>query len=172
MSLIRVNVRKPDLKEKGPIFAYILIHGWFSYLHSHVWCSTKVISTYSFSDSDGLIFSSWGTKASSDDQYTKLQLAAATDQHTGVGHLLMFTLVVLLLSVIQPRHMQKTFFPFNLTCTFWFLQTTSCSLWDHVARCSLSHTCIVTLVVWVGWHSRFSSPQQPAHRTSGTQDGL
>lgn len=36
MSLIRVNVRKPDLKEKGPIFAYILIHGWFSYLHSHV----------------------------------------------------------------------------------------------------------------------------------------
>lgn len=62
----------------------------FLTLHSHVWCSTKVISTYSLSGSDGLIFSS----------------------------------------------------------------------------------CIVTLVVLVGWHSRFSSPQQPAHLTSGTQEGL
>lgn len=34
----------------------------FSYLHSHVWCSTNVISTYSCPGSDGLIFNSWGTK--------------------------------------------------------------------------------------------------------------
>lgn len=50
------------LKEKGLTFAYTLIYGWFSYLHSHVWCSTKVISTYSLSGSDGLIFSSWGIR--------------------------------------------------------------------------------------------------------------
>lgn len=34
----------------------------FSYLHSHVWCSTNVISTYSWPGSDGRIFSSWGDK--------------------------------------------------------------------------------------------------------------
>lgn len=62
----------------------------FLILHSHVWCSTNVISTYSWPCSDGLIFNS----------------------------------------------------------------------------------CMVTFVVWVGWHSRFSSPQQPAHLTRGTQEGL
>lgn len=62
----------------------------FLILHSHVWCSTNVISTYSWPGSAGLIFNS----------------------------------------------------------------------------------CIVTFVVWVGWHSSFSSPQQPAHLTSGTQEGL
>lgn len=40
----------------------ILHYDLFSYLHSHVWCSTKVISTYSWSGSDGLIFNSWGKK--------------------------------------------------------------------------------------------------------------
>lgn len=62
----------------------------FLILHSHVWCSTNVISTYSWPGSDGLIFNS----------------------------------------------------------------------------------CMVTFVVRVGWHSRFSSPQQPAHLTRGTQEGL
>lgn len=33
-------------------------------------------------------------------------------------------------------------------------------------------SCMVTLDVCVGWHSRFSSPQQPAQRSSGTQEGL
>lgn len=33
-----------------------------AYLHSHVWCSTNVISTYSWPCSDGLIFNSWGMK--------------------------------------------------------------------------------------------------------------
>ncbi len=31
---------------------------------------------------------------------------------------------------------------------------------------------MVVLEVSVGWHSRFSSPQQPAQRTNGTQAGL
>lgn len=33
-------------------------------------------------------------------------------------------------------------------------------------------TSMVMLVVLVGWHSIFSSPQQPAHLTRGTQEGL
>ena len=32
---------------------------FFSYLHSHVWCSTKDISTYSWPCSPGLIFNNW-----------------------------------------------------------------------------------------------------------------
>lgn len=34
------------------------------------------------------------------------------------------------------------------------------------------NNCMVVLEVSVGWHSRFSSPQQPAQRTNGRQAGL
>ena len=44
---------------------------------------------------------------------------------------------------------------------------------DHIQLHMSPHlTCMVTFVVLVGWHSRFSSPQQPAHLTRGTQEGL
>lgn len=117
----------------GLYFAYLSITYvttpfFFSYLHSHVWCSTNVISTYSWPCSDGLIFKSWEwrrgggeTEICQNDLMKRSQLRVITH--------------------------------------------------SYVAQ-HLGLTCMVTFVVWVGWHSRFSSPQQPAHLTRGTQEGL
>lgn len=127
------NVKKPDLKEKEPIFAYILIHRHFSYLHSHVWCSTKVISTYSLSVSNGLNLSSWGTKASSDDQYTKLQLAQKQITHRSRQFAYVYSFGgSARFSLPTTSHAENIFSPLIFPPLSGFFETTGCSLWNHV----------------------------------------
>lgn len=117
------------------------------YLHSQVWCSTNVSSTYCPVLSVGVILINCYTyKHTEENTNTCIEVSMHSKMWTGIG-CFTGTYISLRLEEGSPRQYVAS--------------------WHKVTP-----TCMVTLRVRVGWHSRFSSPQQPAHRHRGTQAGL